>query len=252
MALAPRVGRACRLQGAGVSDSNGSDRSYLDLLPGWSSTDAVGMVRTNAPARGRHQPPRRAGWLSQRVKLTLLLVAVAVATVAVPPLVAPDRPRQEPSAPAAIGPPSVVVAPPTAVTSVPAVGSMVTPVFSPLSVEAEDPGNLRSGGAKVFDCDQCDGGQRVGYLVGTSQLSVRATLSAGGTRTITVVYETDGPRTLKVSLNAVPLLAREVTGSGWETPRTFQFTAALPAGQVLFTFYNDDGPAPDVDKLIIS
>ena len=143
-----------------MSDSNGSNRSYLGLLPGSSSTDGVGIVGTDAPARGRHQPQRRAGWLSQRVRLTLLFAAVAVATVAVPPLVVPDRPPPEASDPAVIATPSVVAASATEATSVPAVAGTIPPVFSPLSVEAEDPVNLRTGGAKVFDCDRCGGGQR--------------------------------------------------------------------------------------------
>jgi hypothetical protein len=125
-------------------------------------------------------------------------------------------------------------------------------VFSPLSIQAEDPGNLRSGNVKVIDCVPCDGGQRVAYLGGANQLTIRVTLSAGGTRTVTVVYETDGPRTLKVNVNGLPQVDREVTGSGWETPKTLQFSVTLPAGKASLTFYNDEAPAPDVDKVVIS
>jgi hypothetical protein len=125
-------------------------------------------------------------------------------------------------------------------------------VFSPLSIQAEDPGNLRSGNVKVIDCVPCDGGQRVAYLGGANQLTIRVTLSAGGTRTVTVVYETDGPRTLKVNVNGLPQVDREVTGSGWETPTTLQFSVTLPAGKASLTFYNDEAPAPDVDKVVIS
>jgi hypothetical protein len=203
---------------------------------------------------GRHQ--HRGAWPSQRVRLTLLLVGVAVATIAVPPLIAPSRtarsalpaPSSAPSPTPATAPPSTP--PPPATTTPPAA---TTPaVFAPVSIEAEAAANIRSGTAKVVRCDTCEGGYRVGYLAATSQLLVRATIPAAGTRTITVFYETDGPRTIKVNVNGAPQLTRQLTGPDWVQPQSFVFTVVLPAGALTLTFFNDEAPAPDIDKIVIA
>jgi hypothetical protein len=126
------------------------------------------------------------------------------------------------------------------------------PTFQPIEIEAEAPGNVITGGAKAIACVPCSGGYRVGYIDTVSTLVVRATLPSAGTRTVSVIYESDGPRLLKVSANGAQVDQRWVTGTGWEVPQTFQFVAELPAGDVPLTFYDDVSPAPDVDAVIVS
>ena len=124
--------------------------------------------------------------------------------------------------------------------------------FIPISVQAEDPVNVLVGGAAVVGCPTCDGGARVRYIAGTSWLDVNLDLPTAGTRTVTVEYESDGPRFIEIAGGAATLLVRQVTGVDWQTPMVLQFTAALPAGRLVLKFYNDSGPAPDVDKVSIS
>jgi hypothetical protein len=121
--------------------------------------------------------------------------------------------------------------------------------FRPVTVQAEAPGNLRSGGADIAYCDSCDGGARVRYL---GRLTVYLDVAAAGSRTVTVGYTADGPRDLKVVVNGGAPQTFSVTGSDWETPRSFRFTSSIPAGRTAVTFYNDSGPPPDIDKVTVS
>jgi len=200
-----------------------------------------------------HQSPsrRRGQWLG----LTLLATGMAVATVAVPPLVTPHRGAR----PVASGPPTANTVSPAAGASSPAAGAgspaavAGSPVrFEPITVEAEDPHNNLSGGAAVTVCGTCRGGHRVQYLCPACRLVVRATVPVSGRRTVTVVFETDGSRSIKVSINDAPAGSWTVTGEGWTTPRSFRFTADLPAGPLRLSLYDDESPAPDVDEVVIS
>jgi hypothetical protein len=122
----------------------------------------------------------------------------------------------------------------------------------PVSVQAEDPGNALVAGARIASCATCDGGGRVRYLGGANQLVAYMDVPIAGTRTVTVAYEVDGTRTLKVAIGGVVALVRTVTGTGWETPLVLQFTAVVPAGRVSLTFYNDTSGAPDMDMVTVS
>ena len=209
------------------------------------------MANGNLPDTFRssssHQRPnrRRGQWLG----LTALATGMAVATIAVPPLVTPHRG----TGPAASPSPSVSVARPAADgAGSPSAGASSPARFTPITVEAEDPRSTLSGGAAVTACATCRGGHRVRYLCFTCRLVVRATVPVSGRRTMTIVYETDGDRTIKVRINDAPARTLPVTGSDWTTPRSVQFTADLPAGPLRLSFYNDESPAPDLDEVVIS
>jgi hypothetical protein len=190
--------------------------------------------------------------------MLLLAACIAAVTVTVPPLLAPHR-GQSPSAgrvPAPVAPSGTTTAvastSPTASAGAPAASKSAPTPFTPISVQAQDPGNILTGGAAVVACATCDGGYRVRYICLGCQLVIRTTIPVSGLRTLTVVYETDGPRELKISINGAPPLIRTVLGTDWATPETFDFTAVLPAGTLLLTFYNDESPAPDINKVVIS
>ncbi|MER7166263.1 hypothetical protein ABT336_09380 [Micromonospora sp. NPDC000207] len=121
--------------------------------------------------------------------------------------------------------------------------------FKPITVQAEDPGNDLGGGAKVAACSACDGGARVRYL-GT--LTAYLNNPTAGRRTITVTYQVDGQREIKISVNDRTPTTHVVTGTGWDKQHTLQYTASLPAGRVSLRFFNDTGPPPDIDKITIS
>ncbi|MGI5243788.1 hypothetical protein [Dactylosporangium sp. CA-139066] len=178
---------------------------------------------------------RRRQWIG----LLLAAAGMAAATVVVPPLIAPRRAAPTPpSAPAASGAPFR--------------SATVPAQFSALSVQAEDPANRLTGGASVVACATCRGGHRVRYLCPECALEVRFALPVAGTRKVTVWYEVDGPRSLKVSVNGAAARIWPVNGPDWSTPRSFDFTADLPAGQVSLRLYNDDSPAPDLDEIAIA
>ncbi|MDT5025245.1 MAG: hypothetical protein QOE61_1671 [Micromonosporaceae bacterium] len=205
-------------------------------------------------AYGRQKRPdrtERRRWLW----LALLLVGVAITTISVPPLIAP-RPGPSSESAGVANPPLSASSPVPASSPAPGISALQAtsgprPLI-PTSVEAEDPANDLVGIADVVACATCGGGARVRYLGSRGQVRIRVTAPTSGTRAITVVYETSGPRTLKISLNGVALLERRITGDGWTNPQTLQFTAALSAGPVVLTFYNDEAPAPDIDRVTIS
>ncbi|MEV0130087.1 hypothetical protein AB0H83_16700 [Dactylosporangium sp. NPDC050688] len=191
---------------------------------------------------------RRGQWLG----VAVVAAGMAAATVLVPPLIAPERDPApaDPAARPTATPAATPAAPATRQASI-AVGSAPAP-FTPVVIEAEDPGNELTGGAAVTACGTCHGGHRVRYLCFTCTLVVRTVLPVAGSRTVTVGYEVDGPRSVKVSVNGAPARTFQVTGPDWTVPRSFQFTADLPAGPLRLTFFNDATPAPDIDVVTIS
>ncbi|MGW0504979.1 hypothetical protein [Micromonospora sp. NPDC003241] len=120
--------------------------------------------------------------------------------------------------------------------------------FRPLTVQAEAPGNTLGGGAQVATCSSCDGGARVRYL---GNLTVYFEVPAAGRRTVTVHYTVDGPRELRVSINDASQHTFAVTGTTWDSPRSVQFDASVPAGRVAVRLWSDKS-APDIDKVTIS
>jgi hypothetical protein len=78
-------------------------------------------------------------------------------------------------------------------------------------------------------------------------------LVASSMRTVSVTYETDAPRPLRIKINDVDVGMRWLDGGGWDVQVSVAFSAALPAGVVRFTFCNDDAsPAPDIDRVVVS
>jgi hypothetical protein len=172
---------------------------------------------------------------------------MAAATVVVPPLIAPDRKNHGDA-----GPPSTGPASPSATTGQPAVMASAPGVFSPIAIQAEDPANTLTGGASAVACSTCRGGKRVRYLCAECSVEVKAVLPVAGARTVTVYYEADGPRKLKVKINGASPRTYPVDGPEWTAPQSFKFTADLPAGELRLTLYNDDSPAPDLDEIVIA
>lgn len=217
---------------------------------------------------------RRLGW-------TVLAVGVAATAVLVPPLVVPSPPpAPTTSPPQAAAPPSAATPPSTVTSSVVTSSVVITgvvvppPVVTPseaappppvgatssrpaafpsITVHAADPANLRSG-ARVIGCASCRGGSRVGYIGGPNVLAVRvAGVPAAGTRTLTIVYETEEPRTLMVAVNDGTAQSRRLTGAAsLLIPATTSVEVFVPAGDSWIRFFNDTGSAPDVNEIVLS
>jgi hypothetical protein len=158
------------------------------------------------------------------------------------PNASPDPPSPAPSS-----------APSSATTPAPTRSTATTtapPPFVAVSAEAE--AGMLSGTASAVACALCSGGQRVRFIDGVSAVVVRLDISRAGARTVRITYEVDGSRQVKIQVNGVDVDIRWVTGTGWDTPATFEFPAQLPAGPVEVRFYNDENPAPDFDQVTIS
>ncbi len=208
---------------------------------------------------GRHERARV--WTTTRVRFALLLAAVAVTSVVVPPLLAVGGwdAQGPPSGGSGPGLLDATPTPPAAATSsLPASSSPNATVpaperaFTPIVVEAEATSNILQGAVEVVRCAPCQGGYRVRYLGGPDRLVVPIVVPVGGERRVSIVYESGGRRTLMFSINGTFVHRQEVTGPGWETPLNFSFTTQIPAGTVEITLFNDESNAPDVDAIIIS
>jgi hypothetical protein len=197
---------------------------------------------------GHGVPARRSrSWAG----VAVVTAGIAAAAIVVPPLITPDHhhraaaPVPSPSAASSSPSPSAPVTPSATPSANPA-------SFTPIAAEAEGAGSILTGDAAKTDCTTCHGGGRVRYIGNSSRVTVRATVPVSGRRTLTVVYEADGPRSLKVSVNDGAPHTYSVTGPGWTTPRTFHFTADLPSGPLRVSLFNDESPAPDIDAVLIS
>ncbi|MEV4413769.1 hypothetical protein [Catellatospora sp. NPDC049609] len=207
-----------------------------------------------------------------------LVMAVGATIAVVPPLITPGpqrhgvpvaeqpagSPTPQPSATPAPGTPSAPVPsrtsrPPkaavrgTASAPAPPVKTPAAIRFRPITVHAADPANIRVG-ARVIDCPTCVDGSRVGYIGGPNTLAVRITgLPQAGQRTVTVVYETEQPRTLKIAVNGGPVRELALAGaSSWLIPVEVSVRLWLPKGACWIRFFNDTGSAPDINTITVS
>lgn len=222
---------------------------------------------------------------SRVVGWSALVVAVAATIAVVPPLITPgprrdrppaaEQPARSPSprssatpapgtpSPPALSPPAPSLTAQPPVTAAPTRRSAPAPPakttapaadrFRPITVHAADPANIRVG-ARVIDCPTCVDGSRVGYIGGPNTLAVQiAGVPQAGERTLTVVYETEQPRTLKLAVDGDP--ARELRLAGaqsWLIPVRVSVRLRLPKGTCWIRFFNDTGPAPDINTITVS
>jgi hypothetical protein len=142
------------------------------------------------------------------------------------------------------------VAPSTAPT---APTASIAPAFAAITLQAADPKNVRNG-ARVIECGTCVGGDRVGYIGGPNFLIVRVEgVPVAGERTLTVVYECSGPRTLMIRVNDAAVRTLSLDGAGDVIiPAVTTLPVFIPGGTSLIRFFNDTGSAPDIDRIVIS
>lgn len=126
-----------------------------------------------------------------------------------------------------------------------------SPTFERISIAATDPGN-EFFETNNIDCPTCAAGSRVQYLGQNHAVVINVRdVEVGGRRTMTVVYESDGPRPLSIGINDDPVVSLTLSGAGnWITPARTTVEIDLPAGDSKIKFFHAD-PAPDLDMIII-
>ena len=120
--------------------------------------------------------------------------------------------------------------------------------------EAETSVNTFTGGAHAVDCRRCSGGRRVTGIGGAGVLTITGVQAEkDGPNRIAVTYTADRNRTAQISVNgAVPTAIVFPGTRGTSRPGTVRITVTLRAGRNDVAFANSVGPAPDIDKLVIT
>lgn len=129
---------------------------------------------------------------------------------------------------------------------------------TPISYEAEAATNTLSGGAIVMNCNNCSGGQDVGYLgnnSGTLQFNNVNVPACTDDYLLTIYYANgDGAgRTASISINGGTTTTFSFASSyGGNLVATLPVIAHLNAGSNTIAFSNTSTWAPDIDKITIT
>ncbi|PYC64311.1 hypothetical protein C7C45_30615 [Micromonospora arborensis] len=128
-------------------------------------------------------------------------------------------------------------------------------------IEAEAPGNTRSGGAALGGCPGCSSGQKVGFLGNGGTVAFNAVQApVAGTYTLRIGYLSEDARAFTVAVNggtaqtvSPPRSGKGNAGnpSGWEIVRDVDVSVTLAAGSNTVTIGNPGGYAPDIDRIIV-
>lgn len=120
--------------------------------------------------------------------------------------------------------------------------------------EAEASVNTLGGGAHAVDCRRCSGGSRVTGIGREGVLTITGVIAErNGPTRLAITYTGDRGRTAQISVNgAVPTAVLFPGTRGSSRPGTLRITATLRSGENTVAFGNPVGPAPDVDKLVIT
>jgi hypothetical protein len=117
--------------------------------------------------------------------------------------------------------------------------------------EAEDSQN-RLGSAGITNCSLCSGGQKVRNIGGSPEANVlfeNVTVDTAGEYTLFIDYTVNGDRSFLVTVNGGTPIEAAVSGVGNNTPETTTVRVTLKAGANTIKIYNDEEPAPDLDRL---
>src|SRR5439155_10191876 len=117
--------------------------------------------------------------------------------------------------------------------------------------EAEDSLN-QVGAAGLTGCGACSGGEKVRNIGGSPDASVlfpNVTVDRAGEYTLFVDATVNGTRSFFVSVNGGAPVEAVFTGVGNTTPQTTAVRVTLQAGANTIRVFNDQAPAPDLDRL---
>jgi serine/threonine protein kinase len=131
---------------------------------------------------------------------------------------------------------------------------------STVSYEAESPSNTWIGDLQEFSCSLCSGGERIGWIEGSTALQFNGvTASYTGNDTLLIYYYNSIPnRTTELYVSVDGGTNVEVTGLQVSTvncctypPEVVSMTITLQAGQNTIKLSNPNGPAPDIDRIVV-
>jgi len=120
--------------------------------------------------------------------------------------------------------------------------------------EAESAGNRLTGGAQVVSCERCSGGSRVTAVGLLGKLAItRVAAKRTGTTKIQVTYASTEDRVVQIRVNGgVPTAIDFPSTRGVGRTGTLRILLGLDAGDNTIEFDNPAGPAPDIDKIVIT
>jgi hypothetical protein len=127
-----------------------------------------------------------------------------------------------------------------------------TPSFRTIRIAATAPGNELFG-VEATDCPTCVSGSRVKYVgQGHGIVVPLRDIPRAGRRTLTIYYESDGPRPLQVAVADSPAVTLTVPGKdSWMVPARVDLTVQIPAGDSSIKLFHPDQPAPDLDQIVV-
>ncbi|MDO5753587.1 family 16 glycosylhydrolase, partial [Arthrobacter sp.] len=121
--------------------------------------------------------------------------------------------------------------------------------------EAEDPGNDFIGKAVVQDRPGASGGKSVGYVGGNNgQIGIKVGMETAGDKVFDLQYLSpdSGKRNVNIQCEgSAKVLLDLAVGANTTTPMRKEFSCYLHAGINTITVWNADGPAPDIDAIIL-
>jgi hypothetical protein len=136
-----------------------------------------------------------------------------------------------------------------------AVTVTTTPEGGPATYAASASTNVLAGGATVYSCSGCPGGQKVGYLGGGGSLTYPdITVAVAGTYLMTVSYvDGDTGRTAVVTVNGNSFnLPADGTGDNdWGNAQTVTVPVTLQAGSNTIEFSNPTNYSPDISQIVL-
>lgn len=136
-----------------------------------------------------------------------------------------------------------------------AVAVTTTAAGGPTVYPAAASTNVLGGGASVYSCSGCPGGQKVGYLGGGGTLTYPdVSVPVAGTYLMTLTYvDGDTGRTSIVTVNNQPFnLPTDGTGDNdWSDVQTVTVPVTLQAGANSIEFSNPDNYSADVSQIAL-
>ncbi|GHO88399.1 alpha-galactosidase D [Dictyobacter formicarum] len=126
-----------------------------------------------------------------------------------------------------------------------------------VSYEAESPTNNTLGGnAQIVVCSTCSGSEKVGNLgAGGSVQFNTITKKKAGIYTMTMYYtDGDSQRSMYISVNGgsgVLLDFHGLSNNNWNQVQAMQVSIQLNSGTNTIKFYNNEGYAPDLDRITV-
>jgi uncharacterized protein YkwD len=120
--------------------------------------------------------------------------------------------------------------------------------------EAEAAVNTLSGEARAVECRRCSGGSRVTGIGPRGSLTVTGvTAERTGITRLAITYTGAVARIAEISVNgSIGTAVRFPASRGSSRPATIRVTVTLRAGDNTVAFGNPAGPAPDIDKLVLT